>query len=340
MGGPGTTYRGSGHARRGVVTLLSQQDVGHRVVVRRTAGRRGDRPLFTDVLGELTSVTATELTVATDSGPVTIARAAVVAGKRIPPRRAGRREVAALEHAANEAWPAPVQERLGDWVLRAAEGWSRRANSVLPVGDPGLPLAAAVDEVTRWYRARGLPPAANVPLPLAARVDAALAAHGWHRGATVLSQTVALPVLRTAAPDAGRVTLRDGPDAAWLALTGAAHHRAAPQPPAVAYRVLTGDGRIPVRFAYRYDEDGELVAAGRGTVTGAGRWLGLARLAVAPSARRRGLARELIGALAGWAGESGATDAFLQVMDDNVAALARYAGLGFTTHHRYVSWRE
>jgi GNAT superfamily N-acetyltransferase len=322
--------------------MLSQQDVGHRVVVRRTAGRRGDRQLFTDVLGELTSITPTQLTVATQAGPVTIARAAVVAAKRIPPRRAGRREIVALEHAANESWPAPVQERLGDWVLRAAEGWSGRANSALPVGDPGLPLAAALDEVTRWYEARGLPPAVNVPLPLAARVDAALDTRGWRRGPTVLTQTAALSVLRPRAPEAGRVSLRAAPDVAWLALAGTGHHRtaAAPQPPEVAYRVLTGDGRIPVRFAYRYDRDGDLVAAGRGTVTGGGRWLGLARLTVAPSARRRGLAQELIGALAAWADGLGATDAFLQVMDDNTAALACYAGLGFTTHHRYVTRRR
>ncbi|HLV57608.1 MAG TPA: GNAT family N-acetyltransferase [Natronosporangium sp.] len=320
--------------------MLSEDDLGHRVVVRRVAGRRGDRPLFTDVLGELTAVTATELTVATDAGPVRVPRAAVVAGKRIPPRRAGRREVRDLEYAANDAWPAPEQERLGDWLLRAAGGWSRRANSALPVGDPGRPLPAAIDEVTRWYRARGLDPAVNVPLPLARRVDAELAARGWRRGPTVLTQTAPLAVLRSRLPDGGRVRLATTPDADWLALTRPGHHPpggSGGEVPPVALRVLTGDGRIPVRFAYRYGEDGSLVAAARGTVTGNGRWFGLARLAVAPAARRRGLAREVIGALAAWAADLGATDAFLQVMEDNGAALALYDRLGFTTHHTYVS---
>jgi hypothetical protein len=34
------------------------------------------------------------------------------------------------------------------------------------VGDPGLPLAQAVDEVEAWYQARALPPMIVIPGPL------------------------------------------------------------------------------------------------------------------------------------------------------------------------------
>ena len=53
--------------------------------------------------------------------------------------------------------------RLGSWLLRADGGFTGRANSALPLGDPGLPLAGAVDEVEAWYRARGLPPMIVIP---------------------------------------------------------------------------------------------------------------------------------------------------------------------------------
>ena len=36
--------------------------------------------------------------------------------------------------AANDAWPAPTQARLGSWVLRAADSWTGRGNSALAVG--------------------------------------------------------------------------------------------------------------------------------------------------------------------------------------------------------------
>ena len=52
-------------------------------------------------------------------------------------------------------------------------------------------------------------------------------------------------------------------------------------------------------------------------------------LAVAPQARGKGLGRALIAAMAAHALRLGADSIFLEVGDDNPAALALYAGLGF-----------
>ena len=71
-----------------------------------------------------------------------------------------------LERMAAAHWRGTEEERLGDWLLRAAEGFTGRANSVLPLGDPGMPLDEALAAVTRWYRARGLRPMIAVPTPL------------------------------------------------------------------------------------------------------------------------------------------------------------------------------
>jgi N-acetylglutamate synthase len=55
--------------------------------VRRIVGNRDGRPLFTDILGELVSFTTDELVVDGKNGHEVVPIAAVVAGKRIPPRR-------------------------------------------------------------------------------------------------------------------------------------------------------------------------------------------------------------------------------------------------------------
>ena len=68
-----------------------------------------------------------------------------------------------LERAAALHWQAPDVEPLGDWLLRAAEGFTGRANSALPLGDPSLPLAEAVTAVEGWYRRRNLRPMIVLP---------------------------------------------------------------------------------------------------------------------------------------------------------------------------------
>src|SRR5258708_5159641 len=58
-------------------------------------------------------------------------------------------------------------------------------------------------------------------------------------------------------------------------------------------------------------------AVGRGAVTESPdgtRWVGLSAVHVVEEARRRGLARELCGALSAWGAERGATRAYVQVL--------------------------
>ncbi|MFC7548186.1 GNAT family N-acetyltransferase [Plantactinospora sp. GCM10030261] len=319
--------------------MLQHRDVGHRVVVRRVVGSRAGRPLFSDALGELTALTDTHLSIATARGELRVPLAEVHRAKRVPPaRRPTATAVAALEHAADEAWPAPVRDRLGDWLLRAADGWTGRANSALPVGDPDRPLDAALDAVEAWYAARGLPARVNVPLPLAAPVNAALDSRGWSTAPPVLVQTAPLATVResagpSAGPDRREVRLAETPSDGWLALAAA---RKTGLPPA-ARHVLTAVDQV--RFAHVYAPEGtdELLAAARGTVTGNGRWLGLSLVEVVPSARRGGLARLMMAALAEWAAGLGATEAFLQVVRENEAAVSLYRGLGFRSHHTYLT---
>ncbi|MEU2663192.1 GNAT family N-acetyltransferase [Micromonospora sp. DT46] len=314
--------------------MLRQQDVGHRIVVRRIVGIREGRPLFSDALGELVELSETHLTLATAQGRLRIPVAEVHRAKRVPPaRRPTAAAVVELELAADEAWPAAVRGRLGDWRLRAADGWTGRANSALPVGDPDRPLPAALDAVERWYADLGQPPMVNTPLPLAAPVGAELDARGWVGRPPVLVQTVPLAGLPPAAPEpagAPPVELTAEPSDDWLAVAAGRKGGL----PDAARHVLTAVDQV--RFAHVY-ADGTLLAIGRGTVTGQGRWLGLSLVEVLPEARRQGLAGRIIRALADWGAATGASRAFLQVEQRNTPAVTLYRTLGFTTHHTYLT---
>ncbi|MET7398429.1 GNAT family N-acetyltransferase [Dactylosporangium sp. NPDC005572] len=311
--------------------MLGPQHVGQRVVVRRFVGIRDERPVFSDVLGELIEVSETHFTVRARTGAVRIPKSEIARAKTVPPRRRFT-PTEALEDAAAFGWPASETDRLGDWLLRATDGWTQRGNSALVIGSPDLPPEEAIDFVHQWYRARGLPPAMSIPVPLFQRLDDELARRGWTAKPITVVMTARLADLRL--PPASPVTLAESPSAEWLAAVSGRKGSL----PGSALGVLTG---VPeVRFAEWHDEQGVLRATARGCVADpAGRWLGLSLIGVDEQFRRRGLAQQTIAALADWALTLGATDAYLQVEQQNEPAVALYTRLGFTQHHAYSSRR-
>jgi N-acetylglutamate synthase len=309
--------------------VLGPHDVGHRIVVRRIVGLRNNRPVFSDVLGELLELSETMITVRTKTGTVQVPSKAIMRAKRVPDRRR-LSATEAVELAAAPGWPAAESARLGDWWLRASAGWTMRGNSALPIGDPDRPLDAAIDAVVAWYRERGLPAAFSVPLPLRAGLDAELDRRGWVASPTTLVMTAPLAALDPPRR-AEEVRLDPAPSDEWLAIA-ASRKKSLPD---AALAILTGPPEV--RFAIVYGDEGASVATARGVVADPERrWLGLSLIETAPEARRQGYAGHVIGALAGWARSVGARDAYLQVEERNAPAVALYERLGFTVHHSYV----
>lgn len=322
--------------------MLGSSEVGRRVVVRHHTTHGP-----TDVLGELVVADEAVLVVRTESGEQRrIARADVIAGKPIGPRPARYSEILDLERITDRAWPAPEVTQLGDWRLRAAAGFTNRANSALPLGDPGCSLDEAVRACVDFYADRDLPPKITVPLPVRRDVARHLEAAGWFAQPTVLVQTAPVAPIAALHPvasaGAAGIAVPERPPPGLLAMVAA---RKATLPPA-AHHVLTAVDAV--RFAVAYDPTGEVVATARGAVVEgpAGRtdgptqrWLHLSLVEVVPSARRQGLARAVSAALAAWAQTIGATRAVLQVEQDNAPAVRLYESLGFRTHHTYVTYR-
>ncbi|SHF80553.1 GNAT family N-acetyltransferase [Geodermatophilus nigrescens] len=229
--------------------------------------------------------------------------------------------VADLERVAARGWPAPEEEPLGGWLLRAGGGFTGRANTALVTGDPGLPLPEAADAVVRWYRARGLRPGAALPGVQARAAGAVLAAAGWERSEDVLVLTA--PLVPAGGAD---VELAPAPADDWLAL-----YRPDADP-AGARAVLTGGGRT-VFAAVRPEPGAPPVAVARGVVTGD--WLGVSALTVAEEHRRRGLAGTVMAALSRWGAAQGAHWVYLQVSASNTPARELYRRAGHVEHHRY-----
>jgi ribosomal protein S18 acetylase RimI-like enzyme len=225
------------------------------------------------------------------------------------------------------------QHQLGDWLCRAGGGFTGRANSVLALGDPGMPLAAAVDAAQTWYAQRSL----TARVQLVDRDDPSglsklLDERGWATSPVVHVMTAELAhVLRATAPTEGwEVRLDDAPDDGWL---GCYRQDGGALPP-VARQILTDHPAVV--FASVRDGD-RTIAIARAAVDG--RWAGLFAVEVAPERRGLGLGATLSAAALRWAGERGARRTYLQVAADNRAAVRLYERLNFTVHHNYV-YRE
>ncbi len=319
----------TGRGRAGRAPLVGAADVGARVALRHLLpdGRA------TDVLGLLLAVAPDgAVSVRSPSGEVrTVPAARVVAVRRVPPRRPPRIAWPDLELVMAAGWVPLETGRLGGWRLRAARGFTSRANSVLPLGDPGAPLDDAVATAEAFYRERGLPPRFAVPAPLDGWDDDPLDAVLAGRGYAVVTPTVVMTAAAAAVAEsvhhaASRVDLDPAPDDAWRSL----YRYRGQQLPAFASDVLTGGG--PLAFA-SVREEGRTVAVGRAAL--AGRWAGVTAMEVAADRRRRGLGRAVLAALAAWAARSGARGLYLQVAEENGAGRALYERCGFGAHHRY-----
>jgi GNAT superfamily N-acetyltransferase len=229
-----------------------------------------------------------------------------------------------LEHLSDLTWPADEIKEIGKWRLRISDGFTMRANSVLPTGaapfgEPNLDLSKAVDEVVKIYQEKDLTPTFTLPLPLYEELDNYLAGLGWKVkiGAEYLINDI--PDNLDLESVDFQIVITSEPTPEWLALQS--DHQLE---------------RIMRNYPAHYAEikfDNQSVAIGR--IATLGKWSLATRVFVNPEFRGKGIGTLLMRALMAAAKGDGATKVGLQVDSDNGAGLALYKSMGFRFHHFY-----
>ena len=236
-----------------------------------------------------------------------------------------------LEELALNAWPALQTNLYDGWVMRFANGYTKRANSVTPLYPGRLPLDEKIDWCVEQYRQQQLRP--TFRLTEAAeigRLDGALAERGFRRIDLTSVQTAVLAPI--AAKPSERAALLPGYSGmeSWLAsfhqFSGA--YRADDVTHKQILANIRGEtGYMALMVA------GEVAACALGVVERG--WLGIFDVVTAVSHRNQGVATELMHSLLAWGQRRGADHAYLQVFADNQPALRLYEKLGFTEQYRY-----
>ncbi len=303
--------------------------VGRRVSVRRIlSATSGARPQYSDVVGDLIRLDSRTAVIDSRRGLVEVDLASVTIASPAPPSTA---DELALVAVAAAGWRAEHNAQLGGWWLRASGGFTGRANSVLPLRQPGMPLDEALQRAAAWYTERGLPLLVLVPLEARRLLDAGLGERGWSADPLVHTMAGRLDVLDRAVHTGASahadhtVELAHSPAEAWLA-----RFRDGAGSASAARGVLTRHDRA----VFASVRDGaRVVAIGRGTLDDG--WLGVSAVEVAPDLRRSGLARSVMAALWRWGAAQGAARSYLQVWAENDAAVTLYRSLGYWVHHDY-----
>ena len=223
--------------------------------------------------------------------------------------------------AMEPTWPAAKTERLGPWLLRDGQGGGKRVSATSLEGDFDRASLTAVEAAMRH---RGSPALFSLG-PNDAVLDAALAERGYR---------LVDPVVIYAA------SLTDLPQDPAPLMTTFPHW----PPLGIAVDLWAEGGIDAARVAVMNRVAGpKCVILGRQNDRAAGvafvavhaSFAFLHALEVPPLMRRKGVARNILQAAAGWANEQGASALALAVTAANDGARALYASFGMQVVGQY-----
>lgn len=217
------------------------------------------------------------------------------------------------------------------WIIRFANGYTRRANSVIALYESRLPVIEKINQCEALYTAQGLGPVFKLTeASCPAGLDTALADRGYMAQARTSVQTVDLAALDLKTINIPHLTLT---------------HTATPEWITAFMRLSSIDGQhtgiitellcrmaFPVAYA-TITQDDEIVAVGLG-ICGLG-YIGLFDVVTEPAYRNRRFGRQIVRRLLNWGQGQGARQGFLQVLADNAPARYLYGTVGFREMDTY-----
>jgi ribosomal protein S18 acetylase RimI-like enzyme len=237
-------------------------------------------------------------------------------------------DVRHIEEASLNAWPALHTLLYDGWLLRFANGYTKRANSVVPLYAGTRPLEEKIAYCQRAFQQQQQPVIFRLLSFIEGvdELDAALAARGYQRLDETLVQVSDLHQTAYRQPECAYNMLY--PEH-WLpAYHGMAQGRADSDS---HERILQA---IMSPTCYITVVHGQTVACGLGVYDRG--YVGLFDIVTDPAHRRQGHGMEVVNSLLAWGQEvHEARYAYLQVMADNAPAISLYSKFGFETCYRY-----
>ncbi len=236
-----------------------------------------------------------------------------------------------LELVAARAWPARKEKNLKGWILRAHDGVTARANSVLPYTTRNdVNFESMIEKVILFYKEYGYPPMFKMTEACNPNtLDETLEKMGFNIEMKTHFQVSDINNLTSITPKVD-VQIESTPTSEWF--DAYFRHAGFSDRAMLARRGIITDIKLDKALA-SVRVNGDVVGVGLGVVSNS--WMGLFSIVTSPQHYRKGIALSVNHAIAKWGANLGATLAFLQVEEENKSAQALYEKLRFTTLYNY-----
>ncbi|NQX63210.1 GNAT family N-acetyltransferase [Paenibacillus qinlingensis] len=244
-----------------------------------------------------------------------------------------------LDRIAANTWPAESNTMLDQWLIRASNGITKRANSVFAIGayphdDNWL------SHVEQFYHSQGLPAIFHISTASPDQLDSLLRDQGYELDTPCYMMTADCQQVAAQAkerldkqyPSALELELETTRSVTKEWLDAFLLLEQYPEERRSFYQGLSD--RMPTPKAFiTLKNQGQIVALGTAIVEG--EWAGFVNVIVHEEHRGKGYGYAILHAMTTWSITQGATRQYLQVIANNVPAVTLYEKLGYQMTYGY-----
>lgn len=232
-----------------------------------------------------------------------------------------------IEEYSLNAWPALTTLLLDGWLLRFAEGYTKRANSIQAIysGENEYSMDEKISQCELQYSQQGLDTIFKITPFVPENLDQVLLERSYElkepSSVQVLSSLDAIKE-----PSILTVSFSSHLTEEWLDVSDLT--------PANEQVITQMLGRLPLNkgFFILYNESVP-VASGLGVIEQD--YVGLYDIVTVPAYRNQGYGEQLILNILAWAKKQGATKGYLQVVQSNAPAIRLYEKLNYVEVYTY-----
>ena len=232
------------------------------------------------------------------------------------------------EELSFNAHPALQTQFYDGWVLRFANGYTNRANSINLIYPSALELKTKISECEKRYFRQGLPAVFKILDCYTSNIDRQLEAGGYEK--VTPTYVMEMDLWDKNIPS-GDCVITDYADDDWQSayFSFSKYHE--------SVKITTArqifENVKNIMFCGRIEKNGESVACGSAVIERG--YAGLLNVAVDESQRGKGYGTKICLSLLAEAISRGAHTAYLQVIQDNEPAVGLYRKLGFKKVYSY-----